>query len=603
MKKEKARKMKNNRENEKGAAMVMVLLISFLLLTASIGLLLETSMNTANITDSTAEQQAYNAAESGIQSAINVLRGNTAPSPLLDTSKASTDPANQIDFKKAILTSTSNKPGDTAPAARLSRWLTYSTSNPDRVTLGTGYTVQSGNAFSVTVSDPDNTGTVVSYYTTGKFYQPDAGYTDRKTFGSSTDYARITYVPTTVTDMNVSAGSAVTNLGKFTTQINGAGASIPTDFTFTRFEIKIVMTKPYSATRIVRGYIESGNITNSSVTAKILYDTQAISIMGSIFTFDSGASIYQPNVTPQRVGYEVPLNVGDRLVSGSMTAAEPTRILIRSIGYGPRGARKELEAIVRKNFFDGLSAPATLTLVGPASTTTPASTSIFAPGSSNVTQYSGDDVVSSQFIPPIGATNTSNLANIQNSVSGLPPHPFNGTVIGTPSNVSDEMPDWLSSPAKLDTAVAALYNVAYASGRYFPAGTPVTGGFGDNATAKGITFINGDATFTGSGGGILVCTGTLTLHGNFSFNGLIISTGAGGITRSGGGTGTLQGNVVVAPYRSNKIGDDKSLLQANFLAPRYDLSGGGNSTIIYNSSSVANGLTAVSNFVLGVAEK
>ena len=89
------KKPKRDRKNEKGAAIVMALLISFLLLVASAGLLMESSMNTANVTDLTAEQQAYNAAESGIQSAVNVLRGNVVPSPLIDSSKPATDPANK----------------------------------------------------------------------------------------------------------------------------------------------------------------------------------------------------------------------------------------------------------------------------------------------------------------------------------------------------------------------------------------------------------------------------------------------------------------------------------------------------------------------------
>src|SRR5688500_17989840 len=89
------------RKSERGAALVMVVLISFLLLVASAGLLLVVATNTSNVTDSTAEQQAYNAAESGIQSAINVMRGNTPPNPLFDSSKPATDPANRIDFKKA----------------------------------------------------------------------------------------------------------------------------------------------------------------------------------------------------------------------------------------------------------------------------------------------------------------------------------------------------------------------------------------------------------------------------------------------------------------------------------------------------------------------
>src|SRR5687767_9184258 len=110
-----------NKEGEKGAALVMVVMITLLLLAAVGGLLLEVSMNTANVTDATAEQQAYNAAESGVQSAINVLRGNV----LLDSTKPASDPVNQISFRKAVKLSDSNANGDPSTVARLSRWMNY----------------------------------------------------------------------------------------------------------------------------------------------------------------------------------------------------------------------------------------------------------------------------------------------------------------------------------------------------------------------------------------------------------------------------------------------------------------------------------------------
>ncbi len=69
-----------------------------------------------------------------------------------------------------------------------------------------------------------------------------------------------------------------------------------------------------------------------------------------------------------------------------------------------------------------------------------------------------------------------------------------------------------------------------------------------------------------------------------SFKGFIIVTGQGGLERSGGGGGVIAGNVVVAPYVSSRI-SDTSALQADFLAPQYDLSGGGNSTLAYDSQS------------------
>ncbi len=596
--------------DERGGALVMALLVSFLLLVASAGLLLEASMNTANVTDAVAELQAYNAAESGIQSAVNVLRGNVAPSPLLDSSKPATDPANKINFIKALNLSTSNLSSDTSGAARLSRWMSYDYTPSgaafgQRVTVGapgSGYDPLNGYAYSLSIADPDNTGSIVSFYTTGRMFDADAGYTDRRTYGSGANTVKIQYYPNVVNSLNVGSGAAATNIGKFVVTVSGTGASIPA---FNRFEIIENMTVPYHAYRIMRGYIETGTINSTSSNVKIIIDSVTFTLMGSVMTinFNGGGFVYHPELNPKRVGFEAPLNIGDNVLGATISAAEPTRLLVKSTGYGPRGAMKQLEAIIQKNFFNGLTAPATLALIGPTSTAVPATSFFFDPGSSNVTTYSGDDVVSTDFIPPIGTTTDLNLATVEDSVNGQPPHPFNGDVIGTPANISPELPEWLQSPLKLDSAIQQLYGVAAGAGRYYgPGQNPPN--FGNNATGQGITFVDHDATFTGAGGGILVVTGQLTLHGNFNFNGLIIVTGKDGVIRKGGGNGTLQGNVVVAPYLKCQISDGQSPTAAEtFLSPFYDLSGGGNSTITYNSSSTANGLLAISNFVLGVAEK
>jgi hypothetical protein len=215
--------------------------------------------------------------------------------------------------------------------------------------------------------------------------------------------------------------------------------------------------------------------------------------------------------------------------------------------------------------------------------------------------YSGDDVASTTFIPPIGTTNSANLNTVQTSVDGQPPHPFNGTVVGTPSDISTEMPPWLQTPVSLDATIQEMRSVAISSGRYFTSGQTPTS-FGDNVNAQGITFLEGNGTFSGAGGGIMICTGTLTLSGSFNFNGMIIVTGQGGILRSGGGSGLLQGATVIAPYNPAALTDSDASNDV-FLGPRYDISGGGSSTITFNSSSIANGMTAVSNLIQGVAEK
>jgi hypothetical protein len=286
-----------------------------------------------------------------------------------------------------------------------------------------------------------------------------------------------------------------------------------------------------------------------------------------------------------------------------LSSPEPIRLQIKSTGYGPRGAVKKLEAIIQKNFFNGLTAPATLTLIGP-NTDANGGTFRFDPGSSNAMAYSGQDQVSTDIIPPIGTSGNTNIDIVLDSVDGLPPHPFNGSVTGTPSDITTDTPVWLASPSNLDAQVKNLQRIADGAGRYFPSGTAPTGTYPfGNPNGTGITFCDGDCVLTGDGGGILVVTGKLTLHGAFSFKGLILVTGAAGVDRRGAGNGEILGNMVVAPYQNSSVLPASDPVGTGFLAPQYDLSGGGNSTIAYNSTAINEGLLAVSNFVLGVIEK
>ncbi len=137
------------RKNERGAALLTTLLVSMLLLAAGGALIVSTSMTTANTFDSTAEAQAYYAAEAGLQATLDVLHGHrTSISPTTLT----------MDFRNAITLGspyTSNRSGDPATVARLSNWLVYDvngtyTSANSRVVVG-------NYSFSIQVSDPDNT--------------------------------------------------------------------------------------------------------------------------------------------------------------------------------------------------------------------------------------------------------------------------------------------------------------------------------------------------------------------------------------------------------------------------------------------------------------
>src|ERR1043165_8517822 len=130
-------KLNLNRAGERGAALVMMLLVSVLLLGAGGALIMTTMMSATNSMTSTAEMQAYYVAESGMQSALNVLRGNTAPL---------VNPDDRMSFRTAIIPSISN--AGNSGVLRFAGWLPYNEpTDPNSlvpVTLGTvtgGYRV------------------------------------------------------------------------------------------------------------------------------------------------------------------------------------------------------------------------------------------------------------------------------------------------------------------------------------------------------------------------------------------------------------------------------------------------------------------------------
>src|ERR1043166_6410598 len=79
MRKQKANSAK--RAGEKGAALVTAVLLSMLLLAAGGTLVLTSTMTGITARDSTAEMQAYYAAEAGVARVLEVIRGNVQSSP------------------------------------------------------------------------------------------------------------------------------------------------------------------------------------------------------------------------------------------------------------------------------------------------------------------------------------------------------------------------------------------------------------------------------------------------------------------------------------------------------------------------------------------
>src|SRR6185436_12723337 len=131
MKSQQAIKLNKDRASERGAALIMAVLLSLLLLAARGTLVLTTTMTGITARDSTDEMQAYYAAEAGLARTLEVLRGNLSSNPA----------GTRASFRNVLCTpnlwnSTSgsivNVPTNATPSFRVSSIL--DPDNPDTVT-------------------------------------------------------------------------------------------------------------------------------------------------------------------------------------------------------------------------------------------------------------------------------------------------------------------------------------------------------------------------------------------------------------------------------------------------------------------------------------
>ena len=590
----KGRTKPTRRRNERGAALISTLLISTLLLAAGGALVMTTSLSATNAVDSTAEMQAYYAAEAGLQATLNVLRGHVPPSPLFNTSNPSSND-NKLTYRRAVALSTSNLSGDTATVPRLSRWLQYSSTHPDRITLSNPYSTLNGTAYSVTVSDPDNSATV-SYTPSGIFPNSTSSPQTSQTFNGApgNNWVRISYVaPTTSPVVLPNGGSYAATLGGLRVEANGSGAIVPS----TPLRLTVNQTAPWTGTITLDCTVSSlgGVVTSSTNNVVVTFPTTSFSLNNVGYTLTGGASITLGAAN---------VNGGLTTVAVSVTPPEPRRLLVRTIGYGPRGARKQLQAMVRRFGFQ-IAAPSPIVIRGADDGISPMT---FDLGSSNAKFYTGQDNASAEPQRPTVAINLhdwtvadagikkgATVASPQLSILDITPPPpllsWPLTLIPIPSAV----PPTAQTPAFLVTADAArsfLRDAELAArgmGRYFSGPySGLAGGLDDPQ----YTFIDGDCTLEG-GAGMLIVTGNLVINGNNDFKGIILVLGNGHVTRTGGGNGNILGAWIVARFNRTS---------GNFLAPTFNVSGGGNGTFQFDSRWVREANNTTGRLVLGVSE-
>jgi hypothetical protein len=289
--------------------------------------------------------------------------------------------------------------------------------------------------------------------------------------------------------------------------------------------------------------------------------------------------------TMNGVAYSVIVCTADNVTAGT----EPKKILVQVTGYGPKNATKRIDMVVARAFLGSFTAPSTITIVG-----TTGSPAVVSVGSSNASLYTGTDQAkpTASPYPSIAVTTAADLTAATAATTGNP------EVTPAPRLInSATLPYYVQTADAARSALADLQDVAETTNRYFTTANPPPS-LG-SPTSPQLTFVDGDlavSNSSGIGAGILVVTGTLTFDGGYNFQGLILVLGTGRMIRSGGGGGEISGAVLVASF-------DRTQYGTPFYAPTFDTSGGGNSTMIYNSSYVNKAIGMTVRRTIGVVER
>ena len=568
-------KMNTNRAGERGTALITMLLASVLLLGAGGALIMTTMMSANNSIGSTAEMQAFYVAESGMQSALNVLRGNTKP---LVTA------TDRMSFRTAIIPSISN--GGNAGPLRLAGWLPYNNAaDPASLVPVTIGSITGG--YRVIVENMDPNSHIVQFQTSGTIDGSAAGTPSQKTFGTAggNDEVTIRYTgqaSTTLTpDPNTFPLTLDSALGSFVIERPITSTQDDVVIPKTGFELTITQTLPWAATTYLEGTFE-GEVDSAATTVKVTFDKASVRADGTNYALNlaSGTKVLDLSYTA---------SPGTTAIPARVTSPDPKRLLLKSWGFGPQGAEKRLELMVSKANFE-LDMPAGVTLRG-ADDCSPLS---FDTGSSGSKVYSGADRAGVEPQRPSFAvtpcdSDETNTGIVKHDTVADPEIGLLGDDETNPGTV--DTPSFLDTADRARAYLDSLQAQAQSTARYFKPAPGSATTVSDSVNTPMFTFVDGDCTLDG-GAGVLVVTGTLTLRGNPNFNGAILVLGTGVLIRNGGGNGNVYGAITIAAFGRTS---------GNFTAPTFLTNGGGDSTVQYDSNALKNSLGSGMN-VSGVRE-
>lgn len=259
---------------------------------------------------------------------------------------------------------------------------------------------------------------------------------------------------------------------------------------------------------------------------------------------------------------------------------EPKRLLLRVTGYGPKGAIKKLELVVKRTNFD--YDPIATIMMRSSEDGTPVT---FTTGDSSAREYSGHDHGDgTNVLPAFGSNTDADMAiEVDAATKNTVADPVAANV-GT-----SQLPSWLQTADQARAFVNTQKANAVSQNRFFTSFSGTAG----SSTSPAFTFVDGNCVLDG-GAGLLIVTGNLELNGNPSFDGLILVLGGGNLNRNGGGNGNIYGAITVAKFDQNGTG--------GFMAPSFTTNGAGTSTIQYDSTAVRQALNLAGPLVMGVRE-
>jgi hypothetical protein len=291
-----------------------------------------------------------------------------------------------------------------------------------------------------------------------------------------------------------------------------------------------------------------------------------------------------------------------------LTINKPSRLLVKSTGYGPRGAKKTLTMLLQANGLN-ITVPAALVLRGHDNGSTVVNVDL---GTSGAKTYSGVDNAGLIGTPkPSIAVSGHDVTTVQAEYASKPNNIANPKVaaLRDPNESAPAGVPRVDTPWFLKTADAARSFLVQAESLANSCAAPAPpgqtcpkrgvilnslSGTAGTAAAPQFTIVRGDCNLD-QGAGLLIVEGTLYFNGpGPNFNGVILVLGQGKLSKTGGGNRDVYGSIMIARFGAT----------GGFLDPTFEyLGGAGSSNLQFDSRAVLDAIVIPGVSVLGMAEK